>query len=93
MNVKKMLVNIPNTPADNIEGIRIIRQGMRVYHSALNERKDPRGRSYYWIGGSIPSGIPDDGTDFGAISEGYVITPSSHDHWLEAHPFRWWLYP
>lgn len=73
-------VNIPNTLADNIEGIRITRQGMRVYHSALDERKDPRGRSYYWIGGSIPSGIPDDGTDFGAISEGYVsITPLDLD--------------
>lgn len=73
-------VNIPNTPADNIEGIRITRQGMRVYHSALDERKDPRGRSYYWIGGSSPSGIPDDGTDFGAISEGYVsITPLDLD--------------
>lgn len=73
-------VNIPNSPADNIKGIRITRQGMRVYHSALDERKDPRGRPYYWIGGSIPSGIPNDGTDFGAISEGYVsITPLDLD--------------
>lgn len=73
-------VNIPNTQADNIKGIRITRQGMRVYHSALDERKDPRSRPYYWIGGSIPSGIPDDGTDFGAISEGFVsITPLDLD--------------
>jgi 5'-nucleotidase len=73
-------VNIPNTPAENIKGIRITRQGMRVYHAALDERNDPRGRPYYWIGGSIPSGIPDDGTDFGAISEGFVsITPLDLD--------------
>ncbi|KPK03069.1 MAG: stationary phase survival protein SurE [Anaerolineae bacterium SG8_19] len=73
-------VNIPNTDADNIRGIRITRQGMRVYNAALDDRQDPRGRPYYWIGGSTPSGIPDDGTDFGAISEGFVsITPLDLD--------------
>lgn len=34
----------------------------------------------YWIGGEAPSGIPDDGTDIGAITEGYVsITPLDLD--------------
>ena len=34
------------------------------------------GRPYYWIGGDAPTGIPDEGTDFGAVAEGCVsVTP------------------
>ena len=73
-------VNIPNIPAVDIKGFQITRQGMRVYHSALDERQDPRGRPYYWISGSVPSGVPDFGTDFGAIAEDNVsITPLKVD--------------
>jgi len=73
-------VNVPNTPADEIQGIQITRQGMRIYHSALDEREDPRGKAYYWIAGSVPSGVPDFGTDFGAIAENNVsITPLKVD--------------
>jgi 5'-nucleotidase len=69
-------VNIPNVPLSELRGYRVTRQGMRVYNSVLDQRVDPRGQPYYWIGGTIPSGIPDDGTDIGAIAEGYVsITP------------------
>lgn len=69
-------VNVPNVEPDLIEGMRLTRQGQRVYHDALDRRLDPRGRPYYWIGGEAPSGVPDDGTDIGAIAEGYVsITP------------------
>jgi 5'-nucleotidase len=73
-------VNIPNRPIEEIKGLRITRQGMRVYNDDLDVRLDPRGRKYYWIGGAMPSGITDDGTDFCAISEGYVsITPLDLD--------------
>ena len=69
-------VNVPNVPAGEIRGYRITRQGMRVYHTILDRRSDPRGQPYYWIGGTIPTGIPDDGTDIGAIADGFVsITP------------------
>jgi 5'-nucleotidase len=62
--------------ADKLRGFRVTRQGMRVYNDVLDRRQDPRGRPYYWIGGSMPSGVPDDGTDIGAISKSYVsITP------------------
>jgi len=73
-------VNVPNIPEEEIRGIQVTRQGMRVYHSALDRRFDPRGQSYYWIGGSVPSGIPDRGTDFGATEENFVsITPLDLD--------------
>ena len=73
-------VNIPNILAEEIKGFQITRQGMRIYHSALDERQDPRGKPYYWISGSVPSGVPDFGTDFGAIAENNVsITPLKVD--------------
>lgn len=73
-------VNIPFLKRDEIKGFRVTRQGLRVYHSRLDERIDPRGRPYYWIGGDAPTGIPEPGTDVGALSEGYIsVTPIQLD--------------
>lgn len=73
-------VNIPLLPEDQIKGFRITRQGLRVYRNRLDRRVDPRGKPYYWIGGDVPTGIPEDGTDIGALAEGYVsITPLQLD--------------
>ena len=69
-------VNIPYLPDDQIKGILVTRQGLRVYRDRLDRRIDPRGRPYYWIGGDSPTAVPDEGTDFGALKQGYVsITP------------------
>ena len=73
-------VNIPYLPADQIKGFHITRQGLRVYRDRLDKRVDPRGRPYYWIGGDSPTGTPEEGTDVGALSAGYVsITPIQLD--------------
>jgi 5'-nucleotidase len=73
-------VNVPYLKMEEIKGFQITRQGLRVYRDALDTRIDPRGRPYYWIGGEFPTGIPADGTDFGAIKAGYVsITPLQLD--------------
>jgi 5'-nucleotidase len=73
-------VNVPNLPLEQIKGIRVTRQGLRVYRDSLDKRYDPRGRAYYWIGGEAPTAIPEEGTDYGAIAQGYVsITPLQLD--------------
>jgi 5'-nucleotidase len=73
-------VNVPLLPEEKIRGIKITRQGLRVYHSRLDERTDPRGRPYYWIGGDAPTGVPERCTDVGALAEGFVsITPLQLD--------------
>jgi 5'-nucleotidase len=55
-----------------------------VYRDELLRREDPRGRPYYWIGGQSPTGVADEGTDFGALASGYVsVTPLQLD--LTAH--------
>jgi 5'-nucleotidase len=78
-------VNIPHKPKELIEGFRLTRQGMRVYHDRIDQRVDPRGEPYFWIGGDAPTGIPENGSDIGALSEGYVsITPLQLD--LTAYP-------
>ncbi len=73
-------INVPYLKYEELKGFQITRQGLRVYRDALDSRVDPRGRPYYWIGGEFPTGIPADGTDFGAIKAGYVsITPLQLD--------------
>jgi len=73
-------VNVPYLPYEKIRGIRPTRQGVRVYRDALVRRCDPQGRPYYWIGGAPPTGIPEEGTDFGALKQGYVsVTPLQLD--------------
>jgi 5'-nucleotidase len=73
-------VNVPLKPWDKIKGIHITRQGTRVYRDRLEERTDPRGNPYYWIGGDAPTGIPEQGTDIGALANGYIsVTPLQLD--------------
>jgi len=73
-------VNVPYLTENELKGYMITRQGLRVYRDALDERIDPRGKPYYWIGGEAPTGVDEPGTDFGALSAGYVsITPLQLD--------------
>lgn len=77
-------VNVPHRSMSDIKGIELTRQGLRVYRDRLDRRRDPRGREYYWIGGDRPTGVPKEGTDVGALADGYVsVTPLRLD--LTAH--------
>jgi 5'-nucleotidase len=69
-------VNVPALPEAAIRGVQITRLGQRTYHDVLLRRTDPRGRPYYWIGGDPPTGVPEEGTDIGALAQGYIsVTP------------------
>ena len=73
-------VNVPFLADEKIRGLVLTRQGLRVYHSRLDERVDPRNKPYYWIGGDAPTGVPERGTDVGALAEGFVsVTPLQLD--------------
>ncbi|MBK9206902.1 MAG: 5'/3'-nucleotidase SurE [Anaerolineales bacterium] len=75
-----MNVNVPYLKESELKGFMVTRQGLRVYRDALDVRTDPRGKPYYWIGGEAPTGVIEDGTDFGALAQGLVsITPLQLD--------------
>lgn len=73
-------VNFPAVPTAEVRGIQWTRLGRRVYRDVLIRREDPRGRPYYWIGGEAPTGEPAEGTDVGALAQGYIsVTPLNMD--------------
>jgi 5'-nucleotidase len=73
-------VNVPYLPFSQIKGLKITRQGLRIYHDRLEKRLDPRGVPYYWNTGEFPTGVPEDGTDIGALAAGFVsVTPIQLD--------------
>ncbi len=69
-------VNIPNLPYGEVKGVKVTRQGKKDYTEKVEERRDPWGRVYYWIGGEEPNWKAEPGTDYWAIKNGFVsITP------------------
>ena len=73
-------VNVPDVSYDELEGVAMTKMGRRDYQDEIVERLDPRGGTYYWIGGSEPSHVVEAGTDFEAIEGGMVsVTPLHRD--------------
>ncbi len=70
-------VNMPGTGSDQYQWTTL---GRRIYGDDVAERRDPRGRPYYWVGGG-PVGHDDvEGSDCVAIARGWnSITPMHLD--------------
>ncbi|MEZ5065426.1 MAG: 5'/3'-nucleotidase SurE [bacterium] len=69
-------VNFPAGPSAEWGPVCVTRLGTRRYSDELIEKVDPRGRKYYWIGGSEPTWDEADGTDFATVHEGGIsVTP------------------
>jgi 5'-nucleotidase len=66
---QRMLLNV-NIPAYGpVEGYEITRLGRHNYNADVIEKEDPRGRRYYWIGGTGYEHASDPGTDVTAIHD------------------------
>jgi len=77
-------LNVPDLPEDEIAGVMITRQGLRIYRDELIHRLDPRDQPYYWIDGEPLEGELQEGTDEWALENGYIsISPLELD--LTAH--------
>lgn len=74
-------VNIPALPREKIRGVRITRLGVSKYEGVLEKRFDPRGGTYYWMGGRpLPSENEEPDIDLVAVDQGYIsITPLHFD--------------
>ena len=66
-------VNIPPTP---VRGIRAAGLGEKRYNPEILVKKDPRNRTYYWIGTGTPRAVGGEDTDVHLIKQGYItVTP------------------
>jgi 5'-nucleotidase len=69
-------INLPPLPSESVRGIRVAPLGKRVYENPVLVDKDPRGKTYYWIGGTGPTWRGEEDSDFRQIEEGFIaITP------------------
>ena len=65
-----------NVPRQAPRGVVVTHQGRRIYPGGVIERVDPRGRSYYWIGGQSADWEDDSKGDFAALADGFIsVTP------------------
>ncbi len=72
------LLNV-NFPSEEPRGWTYTRLGRRFYREVVVEKTDPRGRQYFWIGGT-PDWQRGEGTDCDAVAGGLVsITPLQLD--------------
>lgn len=76
-------VNIPDLPPEGIRGLKATKLGLRAYRDEIVAKVDPRGRPYYWIGGDPPVWEPDEKSDFGAVSTGYVSMTPLRTDWTD----------
>lgn len=73
-------INVPSLPPAEIKGIRITRLGVRNYDNLFDERQDPRGNTYYWLGGGVLEEPQEKDSDVTAVQEGDIsITPIHFD--------------
>jgi 5'-nucleotidase len=81
-------VNFPACAPDEVEGVRVTRQGKRnLGFLNIAERRDGRGNPYFWIGfeRAAAQDAPEEGTDLAALAARWVsVTPLRLDRTDEA---------
>lgn len=72
-----MNVNFPALPPEQVTQVEVTRQGFRDGHLRhWDKRTDLRGRDYYWMGFTLKTQAPADGTDLKAVHDGKIsVTP------------------
>ena len=80
-------VNIPAVDGREIKGIRICRQSKGNWKEEFEKRKDPMGRTYYWLTGFYNNHEPEaEDTDEWALRNNYVsVVPVTVD--MTAHGY------
>ena len=73
-------VNVPNIPSEQLKGVCAAELGRHHYHSLVDERIDPRGKRYYWLGGLHEKFSGSEDTDGSLVERGYAsVTPVRTD--------------
>lgn len=73
-------VNFPNVDASLIKGVKVCRQAYAKYVEDFDERKDPSGKSYYWLTGEFKNFDKGKDTDVWALEHNFVsVVPVQFD--------------
>ena len=73
-------VNFPSLAAGEVKGLRVTRLGKRHPSQPVVKASNPSGEVVYWIGPAGDAQDASEGTDFGAVAEGFIsVTPLSLD--------------
>jgi 5'-nucleotidase len=73
-------VNFPKKSESPIKGVKTCRQALARWQEEFDQRKDPRGRSYFWLTGSFVNLDAGTDTDEWALANNYVsIVPCTFD--------------
>jgi len=69
-------VNVPNMPAAEIKGVRLTYQSEARFQEEYEERKDPRGGSYFWLKGVFREVDGEKESDVATVKKGFIsVTP------------------
>lgn len=73
-------VNIPAVPPELMKGIKVCKQAYAKYDEKFDERKDPSGKTYYWLTGEFRNFDDADDADVWALQHNYVsVVPVQFD--------------
>ncbi len=65
-------VNFPKNTGEPLKGIKVVRQAKATWQETYEERVDPYGQKYYWMGGVFLDGDGRPDTDEKAMAENFV---------------------
>ena len=65
-------LNFPNLPMAQTKGLKVCEQTDAVWHDWYEEAKDPRGNTYWWLNGEIPSELVEADSDHAFLKAGHI---------------------
>ncbi|MBL0342492.1 MAG: 5'/3'-nucleotidase SurE [Bacteroidetes bacterium] len=82
-------VNFPDLQLKKIKGMKLCRQALAKWEEEFDERKDPRGRPYFWLTGKFKNYDKGNDTDEWALKNGFVsVVPVLFD-FTAHHAFQY----
>jgi 5'-nucleotidase len=73
-------VNLPAHARGEPKGVRVVPMGVGRHGEGFERRRDPRGRTYYWLTYSPPFNLEGEESDVASLAEGYItVTPLHFD--------------
>jgi 5'-nucleotidase len=92
-------INLPSHARGEAKGVRVVPMGINRHGETFERRRDPRGRSYYWLTYAPPFNLDDEESDVACLAEGYItVTPlhfnmTRHDQLAEIGRWNWPVQP